>query len=815
MNARIARRRALEGALSALGILALACADKVDAPRAVGSPRFTIQVTTTAQRTAAAQKVIVIAGYFTALQPGQKADDSVHFLALDSVAVTGGPQTVNLKVDLTSCLADPTRRGSRDACSMYIAALLEPATLDLDTAEFFGPSYDFEILGPYDAAPGHPPTPPAIDLSVSHFAVNHWETDESLRLGGTLTPTSLTGPIAGAVSGTGAPTLFALTQAQVPAGGPNRDSTFAGEVLAVFQNGSWRRVSGRPGTQGAPFVPFFTDVAAFTPTDAYLSSNDGVGLYHYDGTTITPVSGVQQPLRAIAVSNASTNARFIIAGSVANNGVWVGNGTTFTRYSIPALSTVDLVCINSGTEAFATSRAAGSSVYRFDGTNWISVQTPSSAGKSDLQCLGPDRAYVATQGSPGTLYRWNGTGWTALSGPTAPARSLNWAVASANEIYAVGDSASTNRAFYRFDGSSWHDVGRLTFTTGFNRVWADPRGGAAYVSPMAVNTPTRIETVTPSSASVLTYNPQLRDVAMPTPSNAFVVGGNFFLARLNGNRWTVDAPPIGTATTPTLNGVWANGQSNAWAVGQQSTIVRWDGTRWLLLSDGRRPIVTTTDNYNAVWSPGGNSTWIVGDASIVRCTLPATCALDATSGSGPLYGVWGTSATNIYAVGAAGRILHFDGSSWSAMNSPTRARLSRVAGSGANDIWAAGDTVLLHFDGTGWKSETSPAAVAVTYSLYQSPFNFQTGLWAASAREVYYGTWYGRILRGGGPNWGENPLLFQGSAALLGISGAPGGCALAVADPGRSPTADAPTLLRGVGPTGCLSSPMTAPSSWP
>jgi len=806
MNTTI-RRHAIQLTASALAVLAVACADKVDAPRTIGSPRFTIQVTTTAQRTAEAQKVIVLAGYFAALQPGQSGEDSVHFLALDSVAVTGGAQTTSLKVDLTSCLADPTRRGSRDACTMYIAALLEPATLDLDTAEFFGPSYDFEILGPFDASPGHPPAPAAIDLSVSHFAVNHWETDESLRLGGTLAPGGLTGPITGAVSGTGAPTLFALTQGAVPTS-PKTDTL--GSILAIYQNGSWRRVNGRAG------VFFYVDVAAFAPNDAYLASNDGVGLYHFDGTAITPVAGVAEPLRSVAVSSASGNSRYLIAGSRNGSDVLIGNPATFTKYSLPALPTVDLVCINGGTEAFAASRANGSSVYRFDGTTWTSVQTPTTAGKSDLQCLGPRQTYVATQGAPGTLYQWNGSGWTALPGPTGAAgRSMSWAVVSANEIYAAGDSANTNRTFYRFDGTSWREIGRLTFATGFNRMWADPRGGAAYISPMAVGTPTRVEMVTPASASVLTYNPQLRDVAMPAPSSALVVGASFFLARWNGSRWTVDAPPAGTATSPTLNGVWADGSTNAWAVGQQSTIVRWDGTRWLLLSDGRRPIVSPTDNYNAVWSPGGSSVWIVGDASIVRCTLPATCALNAPTGGGALYGVWGTSAANIYAVGADGRILHFDGSSWTSMSSPTRARLSRVTGSGANDIWAAGDTVLLHFDGTAWKAETSPAAVEVTYKSYHSPLTFQTGLWSASAREVYYGTWYGRILRGGGPNWGENPLLFHGSAGVLGISGAPGGCALAVADPGRSPTPDAPNLLRGVGPTGCLAAPMTAPSSWP
>jgi len=320
-----------------------------------------------------------------------------------------------------------------------------------------------------------------------------------------------------------------------------------------------------------------------------------------------------------------------------------------------------------------------------------------------------------------------------------------------------------------------------------------------------------VETVTPSSVSVVTYQPQLRDAAMPTTNSAFVVGGNFFLAHWNGARWSVDAPPAGTRVTRTLNGVWASDPANAWAVGQASTVVRWDGARWSVLSDSVRPITLPSDNYNAVWG-GGGSTWIVGDATIVRCQT--SCAIDG-SGS-PLYGVWGTSATNVYAVGAGGKILHFNGASWSAMSSPTRARLSRVTGSGSNDVWAAGDTVVLHFDGSTWKAVTSSIADGYIPPYYQTPPNaFQTGLWAASAREVYFGSWYGKMLRGGGLSWGENPFAFPGNAGTLAIAGPPGGCALAIADPGRVGTSGTPSLLRGVGPTGCLSAPMTAPTSWP
>ena len=61
-----------------------------------------------------------------------------------------------------------------------------------------------------------------------------------------------------------------------------------------------------------------------------------------------------------------------------------------------------------------------------------------------------------------------------------------------------------------------------------------------------------------------------------------------------------------------------------------------------------------------------------------------------------LLGVWGRSATDIWAVGEAGTIVHWDGTSWVEAQSPTTRRLNQIWGAGARDIWAVGDvgTVL-------------------------------------------------------------------------------------------------------------------------
>jgi hypothetical protein len=66
-----------------------------------------------------------------------------------------------------------------------------------------------------------------------------------------------------------------------------------------------------------------------------------------------------------------------------------------------------------------------------------------------------------------------------------------------------------------------------------------------------------------------------------------------------------------------------------------------------------------------------------------------------------LYAVWGSSATDVYAVNRSGEIWHYNGSSWVKYAHTNRALLS-VWGSGRLDVWAAGtdnlfgDNIIYH-----------------------------------------------------------------------------------------------------------------------
>lgn len=77
--------------------------------------------------------------------------------------------------------------------------------------------------------------------------------------------------------------------------------------------------------------------------------------------------------------------------------------------------------------------------------------------------------------------------------------------------------------------------------------------------------------------------------------------------------------------------------------------------------------------------------------------------------SNQLHSVWGTSASNVYAVGEMGVMLHYDGHTWTPVDTPAPYHLHDIWGSSETDIYAVGKQgVILHFDGSTW-SETTTA----------------------------------------------------------------------------------------------------------
>ena len=115
-----------------------------------------------------------------------------------------------------------------------------------------------------------------------------------------------------------------------------------------------------------------------------------------------------------------------------------------------------------------------------------------------------------------------------------------------------------------------------------------------------------------------------------------------------------------------------------------------------------------------------------------------------------LYGVWGTSPTNVYAVGVDDRsergvILHYKGGKWSATKVGTvESFLEGVWGTSSSDVFAVGGhNTILHYDGTAWSAMTS--ASSDDDDLY--------AVWGTSPSDVFCVGRQGTIQHYDGNTW--------------------------------------------------------------
>jgi hypothetical protein len=174
--------------------------------------------------------------------------------------------------------------------------------------------------------------------------------------------------------------------------------------------------------------------------------------------------------------------------------------------------------------------------------------------------------------------------------------------------------------------------------------------------------------------------------------------GTTLMLHWNGSTWTRVPSPTPPGQIIAVNAVSAVSATDVWAVGRDLTgklgktlILHWDGTSW-----------TQVPSPN----PGVHDN--------------------------DLFGVHMTSATDGWAVGYADNsaaedlslVLHWDGTSWTRMPSPTPGlrnggtQLTGVSALTGSDAWASGlfdtnggeeGTVLLHWDGTAWTRVPAPS----------------------------------------------------------------------------------------------------------
>jgi hypothetical protein len=163
--------------------------------------------------------------------------------------------------------------------------------------------------------------------------------------------------------------------------------------------------------------------------------------------------------------------------------------------------------------------------------------------------------------------------------------------------------------------------------------------------------------------------------------------------------------------------------------------------------------VTTTDAgvpADAGVAPpidAGTTPGVDAGTSMTPCPPDGWC-LDGLGANGQpvstqhLSSVWATSATDVWAVGPAGTVLHFDGTAWTPIATGLTDDLMAVWASGPADVWVSGGSgdpallngVIAHFDGTRWAVVQRGGVKRID------------AIWGRSAAEVWFGGWNGTLL---------------------------------------------------------------------
>jgi hypothetical protein len=185
------------------------------------------------------------------------------------------------------------------------------------------------------------------------------------------------------------------------------------------------------------------------------------------------------------------------------------------------------------------------------------------------------------------------------------------------------------------------------------------------------------------------------------------VGGHALATHWNGSQWSIVSAPNAGVGDNILNGVSGTSSADVWEVGyywfgteNRTLIEHWDGAAWSIV-----PSPNTNKRLNVlngVVAISPSDAWAVGSATSGQ-------AFDLTT-----------------------LILHWDGTSWSIIPSPSPGtpgfnELNAVAANSANDVWAVGSltnsgefaqTLIQHWDGTSWSVIPSANVPNTNNELY-------------------------------------------------------------------------------------------------
>jgi hypothetical protein len=131
-----------------------------------------------------------------------------------------------------------------------------------------------------------------------------------------------------------------------------------------------------------------------------------------------------------------------------------------------------------------------------------------------------------------------------------------------------------------------------------------------------------------------------------------------------------------------------------------------------------------------IWGAGPQDVFAVGANGTIVNYDGLSWSVQPSNTTDHLYSVWGSGGNDVFAVGANGTIVHYDGTSWAVQPSGTLGHLSSVWGSAPNKVFAVGgegqNGIILGYDGSTWSMVDS----------FLNPPSF-TSIWGSDSNNVF------------------------------------------------------------------------------
>lgn len=484
-------------------------------------------------------------------------------------------------------------------------------------------------------------------------------------------------------------------------------------------------------------------IYGISSTNVYAVGDAGT-IRHWDGSTWQTMTGPTpaRDLRHVFATTSATTGDVVVAVGALNapptasvlwklsQGTWSEVPTAGANEIIMGIwgATPDKLYL-AGYKAASDGTPISGILYRYD-TNVFTDDTNALPTTAPLYAIdgNSDGSQIFASGDGGTIDIFDGSAWSRMDTPTTVL--LQSVHVGATKIYAAYQS----EYFLELDGALW--VPKLPSTPPAIADASVLPGQPVFFAVGDCNpyrlsarngwTPEILGTCGGTQACGTSYGSLIS--IWVGPNSAYAGAPYGFLYKRNFTTLAWDCVPTNPLGGVKWNKViWGSSDTDVFVGGADKNnldvgLAHFDGVSW---SDWSARVAPYIKSIFGIWGTSASDVYFVGAGGAIVHYDGANFTAMASNTTMTLHAVWGSGAGDVFAVGDAGTIMHYDGSAWTQMivpnglTTPTHPTLVSIDGRGPSDVYAVGGRTLLHYNGEHWapvqRPQGDPTAVVKVF----------------------------------------------------------------------------------------------------